>query len=284
MDPEELQAREPPAMAQEATGSAVQSADYDTPKLIVLGLAAGAYIGLGGMLSTVVAAGAEGVLPYGLTQLLAGLTFTLGLLLVLIGGAELFTGNTLMVIALPHRQLIPGKMLYAWVVVYLANFAGSILAAALVFGADIHTGGDGAVGLRALTIASNKTDLSFVTAFLSGILANMLVCLAVWLYYSARTTTDMVFAIVPPIAAFVAVDSEHSVANMYLIPFGMMVRNFGDAEFWSEAGASAIDYPGVDLAGFMGNLIPATLGNIVGGALIAGLYWFAYLRGRPADT
>lgn len=283
MDPEELQARNPPAMAKEAEDSSVEKANYDTGNLIVLGLMAGAYIGFGGMLSTVVAAGADGVLPHGLTQLLAGFAFSLGLILVLIGGAELFTGNTLMVIAWPHGPLSPGKMLYAWVVVYFANFAGSILAAALVLGAGIHTGGEGAVGLRALQVASNKTDLPIITAFFSGILANMLVCLAVWLYYSARTTTDMVLAIIPPITAFVAVDSEHSVANMYLIPFGMMVRNFGNPEFWSKIGASPMDYPGLDLAGFMANLIPATLGNIVGGALIAGVYWFAYLRGRSDD-
>lgn len=277
----EFSAVEPDAMARKAAAVGVKKGERNVASQIVLGLLAGAYIGLGGMLATVAGAGAEGIMSYGATQMLMGLAFSLGLILVLIGGAELFTGNVLMLIALAERRLTALRLASAWAVVYLANLAGSLLLAVLVFAADVQGQGDGAVGLKALDIASSKTALPFGVALASGILANGLVCLAVWLYFSARTTVDMVVAILPPIAAFVAVGSEHSIANMYLIPYGLLVKELGSPELWRGAEPTAAAYATLTLAGFFKNLAAVTIGNVIGGGLVGLAYWFAYLRGKP---
>jgi formate transporter len=209
---------------------------------------------------------------------LAGIVFSVGLILVVVGGAELFTGNNLIVMAWAGGGVGTWALLRNWILVYAGNFAGAVGIALLASGARLHEAGGGAVGATALGITVAKLQLGFVQAVLLGVLCNVLVCLAVWLAYSARSTTDRVLAIVPPIAAFVAAGFEHSVANMYFVPFALFLT-------WLDPGfvaARGLDAHALTWGGFLArNLLPVTLGNVIGGAaLVGGVYWFVYLRAR----
>lgn len=268
----------PEKIAQTATRKGAKKAGLDLPVMAMLGLLAGAYIAFGGLFFLVAIAGAQDALPHGVAQVLGGVAFSLGLILVLVGGAELFTGNTLLVVAWAEGRAGFAPVLQALGVAYVTNFVGSVLIVLLAFGAGIHTEGDGAVGAAALRIAESKSSLDFGTALASGIAANALVCLAVWLAFGARSAADKVLVIIPPIAAFVALGTEHSVANMSLIPFGWAVLEWADASFWQEAGLDPASYRAIGAAGLMANLVPVTIGNVIGGFLVGGAYWFAYLR------
>ena len=247
--------------------------------MFVLAVLAGAFIALGAAFATTVAAGAAGELPYGIIRLVAGVAFSLGLSLVIVGGAELFTGNNLLAMAWAAGRIDARSIVRNWGIVYAGNLVGAVATAILIVGSGQYLFGDGAVGATALGTAAAKTSLDPLRAFVLGVLCNGLVCLAVWLTYSARTTTDRILAIIPPIAAFVAMGFEHSVANMYFIPVGILIRALAPADFWESIGQTAADYPTVDLAGLVGNLVPVTLGNIVGGTiLVAAVYWLVYLR------
>jgi formate/nitrite transporter len=259
-------------------------------KLFLLAVLAGAFIGLGALFATTVSAGGMKVLdesgaaafstglPFGLTRLLAGLAFSLGLILVVLGGAELFTGNALITMAYASRRITFWQVIRNWSIVYLGNLVGSILTAYIVFIGKQYTFGVGAVGLTALNIAESKTSLSFLPAVALGILCNALVCMAVWMTYGARSSTDKVMVIVPPIAAFVAAGFEHSVANMYFIPLGLFIKYWGDPAFFDTINKSPLDFPHLTWQNFIGaNLVPVTIGNIIGGALMVGIvYWFIY--------
>ena len=192
--------------------------------LLTLAVLAGAFIALGAVFSTTVSAGATGVLPFGIVRLLAGLVFCLGLILVVVGGAELFTGNTLIGMAWASGLVSTPQLLRNWFIVYLGNLLGAVVTAILLYLSQQYTFGNGAVGLTALEIARIKTSLGFVQAVTLGILCNGLVCLAVWLCFGARTTTDKILAILFPISAFVAAGFEHSVANMYYLPIGLLIK------------------------------------------------------------
>lgn len=227
---------------------------------VVLGALAGLFIAFGCMIYTV--AVTDTGMGFGPTRLLGGLTFTLGLILVVIGGAELFTGNTLLTVAWVGRRITLAQLAGNWGLVFVANAAGALLAVALVQGAGIL--GQDATGETAAAIAAGKLALTPMEAFLRGLLCNTLVCLAVWLGSAANDVTGKILAIVFPITAFVALGFEHSIANLYLIPTGML-----QAGHW-------------DSAGLLANLLPVTLGNIVGGAVFVGLvYWLAFLRAAP---
>lgn len=258
---------QPPELTKDVFEAMVEKASLGIGQMVVLGVLAGIYIGFGGLFATIVLAGADGVLPYGLAQLLAGLVFTTGLVLVVVAGAELFTGNLLMAGPVAVKSLTFSKAAAALLVVYLANFAGSVLLAGVVVAANVHLAEDGAIGRVAADIASTKTSHSFSAALASGVLANILVCLAVWISYSATSTTDKVAAILLPIAAFVAAGLEHSVANMYLLSYAWMVQ--------PASLAAAAEISLIDIAG---NLVPATIGNIIGGAGVAFAYSLAYCR------
>ncbi|HEY0601983.1 MAG TPA: formate transporter FocA [Herpetosiphonaceae bacterium] len=270
----------PPAMAEKAAQIGEKKAN--AAMLITFGLAvlAGAFIALGAIFATTVVAGAGTALPYGVTRLLAGLVFSLGLILVVVGGAELFTGNTLIVMAWASWKVSLRQLLRNWLIVYIGNFVGAIATAGLVFLSAQYTFGHGAIGLAALQTANAKVSLGFVQAIALGILCNGLVCLAVWLSYSARSTTDRILAIVPPISAFVAAGFEHSIANMYFIPIGLLIKQFAPDSFWSLIGQSAADYPQLTWTAFViDNLLPVTIGNLIGGSVLVGaVYWFLYLR------
>ncbi|HJN10860.1 MAG TPA: formate transporter FocA [Pirellulaceae bacterium] len=267
----------PPEMADKAEQVGVKKANMNAMTMFALAFLAGAFIALGAVFATTVTSGGSGQLPFGVTKLLGGLAFSLGLILVIVGGAELFTGNNLIVMAWVSGKVSTGKVLRNWIIVYLGNFAGAIATAIVVFLSGQYRFAGGAIGETALNIAAAKVSLSFVEAVALGALCNVLVCLAVWLAFSARTTTDRVLSIVPPITAFVACGFEHSVANMYFIPIGLFIRNWGSGVVVA-ADLSKLTWTGF----FLNNLLPVTLGNIVGGAaMVGGVYWFIYLRGRP---
>ena len=265
----------PPEMAQRAEYLGVRKAEAKILPMFALAILAGVFIALGAMFATTVSAGASGVIPYGVTRFLVGLVFSLGLILVVVGGAELFTGNNLIVMAWAGGKVSTYALLRNWVVVYIGNFAGSIFTAILVFLSKQYTFGNGSVGLSMLNIATSKVHLGFVQALVLGILCNTLVCLAVWLTYSARSTIDKIMAIIFPISAFVAASFEHSVANMYFIPIGLFIKNFDPA----FTAASNVDVADLTWRAFMiNNLLPVTIGNIIGGAvLVAAVYWAIFL-------
>jgi formate/nitrite transporter len=269
----------PHEMAEKAEAIGIRKAALPFVPLFALSVLAGAFIALGAMFATTVYAGSS-VLPYGVARLLMGLTFCLGLILVVVAGAELFTGNNLIVMAWAGGKVSTGGLLRNWVVVYLGNFVGSLGTAVLVFLSKQYTAGSGAVGEAALKIALAKANLGFTQALALGILCNVLVCLAVWLTYSGRTTTDKILAILFPITAFVAAGFEHSIANMYFLPYGLFIKAFDPA----FAVAHKLDLANLTWSAFLvNNLLPVTLGNIIGGAgLVAGVYWLIYLRPTQA--
>jgi formate transporter len=273
--PSGLDAIPPPDMARKAAEVGATKAAMATATMFVLAVLAGAFIALGAAFSTTVTAGG-GDMPYGVSRLLAGVAFSLGLILVVVAGAELFTGNNLIVMAWASRRVSTARLLRNWTIVYLGNLTGAIATAALVFESRQYEFGKGAVGVQALTTAAAKSDLGFVEAIALGILCNALVCLAVWLCYSARTTADKVLAIVPPITAFVAAGFEHSVANMYFLPIGLFVKASG----FADGRTDTPDLSHLTWERFVThNLLPVTIGNIIGGAvMVGGVYWFVYLR------
>lgn len=270
LDPDEIPAK--------ATGEYSDKVDLATVPLLVLALLAGAYIAFGSVFSLVVLASPEGALAFGLQQLLAGLAFSLGLILVMVAGAELFTGNTLMVTLWVQNASTAARIGRAWGLAYAGNLVGSVAIVVLFFIAGGHLAGDGGLGVAALEIAEGKTEMRFHAILASGILANMLVCLAVWLSFSARTTQGKILAIIGPISAFVAAELEHSVANMSLIPMGLLVKHLASPEFWGQVGQSATDFPTLGIGWGLWNLLWATIGNIIGGAIIATAYWASYGR------
>jgi formate/nitrite transporter len=273
----------PQQIAERAELIGIQKAQRDGLTLFVLGILAGAFIALGAMFATTVLAGADGVLPFGVSRLLAGTAFCLGLILVILGGAELFTGNALMVMAVAARKLTLAAMLRAWVIVYAGNFVGAVGTAFLVFLSGQYLAGQGSVASIALQLGLQKATLPFAQALFLGTLCNVLVCLAVWLSLGARSTTDKVLAILFPISAFVVAGFEHSVANMYIIPLALLIKAFGPDVLWSQLGALPAQYEALTAFGLVRNLVPVTIGNIIGGGVLVGVvYWFVYLRTRPA--
>jgi len=276
----------PPDMAEKAEAAGVAKANLTTMRMLLLAILAGAFIALGAVLSTAATAGLGGELPYGLVKLVGGVTFCLGLILVVVAGAELFTGNNLIVMAWASGKVPTSKLLRNWGIVYFGNLIGSLATVALVFASGHFDSGGGVVGQNALAIALAKSQLGFTQAVVLGILCNALVCLAVWLCMSARSTTDRILAILFPITAFVAAGFEHSVANMYFIPAGLLLKEGGNPALLEHAAAGGADLASLSWTTFLaGNLLPVTLGNIIGGTVLVGLvYWTIYLRGRaPAE-
>jgi formate transporter len=271
----------PAAMALRAEASGVRRAATDPTTLLVLSVMAGAFISFGAIFATTVSAGSAD-LPYGVGRLLMGLVFSVGLILVVIGGAELFTGNNIIVMAWASGRVKSRALLVNWILAFIGNFAGAFATAGLMFYTTQYTFGGGAVGLAALNTADAKASLAFVPALTLGIMCNALVCLAVWMCFSARTTVDRVLSIVPPIAAFVAAGFEHSIANIYFIPMGLFIKAGAPDSFWRAIGKTAADFPQLTWGNFLvGNLIPVTIGNIIGGSImVAAVYWFVYLRTR----
>jgi formate transporter len=282
----------PQAMALRAEASGVTRASTDPVTLLVLSILAGAFVSFGALFATTVTAGTAAIsspdgtvvfssgLPYGIGRLLTGLVFSAGLIMVIIAGAELFTGNNIIVMAWASRKVTTRDLLLNWIFTFAGNFAGAILTAGLMFYTTQYTFGNGAVGLVALSTASAKSSLAFVPALTLGIMCNALVCLAVWMCFSARTNIDRVVTAIPPIAAFAAAGFEHCIANVYFIPLGLFIKAGAPESFWRAIGKTAADFPELTWRNFfVGNLIPVTIGNAIGGSLmVAAVYWFVYLR------
>jgi formate transporter len=253
----------------------VQKVNASVFKLIVLGVLAGAYIGFGACLATLIGHDAAKYLGLGMARFITGAVFSVGLMLVVIAGAELFTGNNLMLMSVLDKRAALWKMFYKWVIVFLANFVGSVLLAYLYYKTNLWKMGDMAVGLAAVKIASAKVGLTITEAISRGILCNWLVCLAVWMAIASREVVGKIFAIFFPIMAFVALGFEHSIANMYFIPLGIFLKSSG------LIATEGLNLTALTWNSFLvKNLLPVTIGNIIGGAIFVGLlYWMVYVKG-----
>jgi len=262
----------PAEIAKSACSAAVAKSSLEFYQMSLLGILAGAYIGFGGFLYTVVTQDLSQYAGVGLSKLLGGASFTVGLMLVVIAGGELFTGNCLMPIGIMKGCVTAKGVAKNWIFVYFANLIGSILLACLIFYSGLA---NELVGANALKIASNKMALAFGPAFFRGILCNWLVVLAVWMSTSAEDVVSKIFSIFFPIMAFVASGFEHSVANMYFMTLGILLRH--DEALIAKAGLTDHAINALSLKGFFNNIIPVTLGNIVGGVLfVAVFYYLAY--------
>ena len=262
-----LDAYAPAQIAMRVREVGVTKATMPVPTMFALAILAGAFIALGALFYTVTmtTGNDRSAVPFGLLRLAGGVTFSLGLMLVVVGGAELFTGNNLIAMAWASGRVTTQQVMRNWGWVYLGNLVGAVGTAVLVWLAGVHSMSDGAVGETMVQIARSKIALDPVSAVARGILCNVLVCLAVWLCMGARSVTDKILAIVFPITAFVACGFEHSVANMYFLPIGVALA----------AGTSAP----LSVTDAVSNLALVTLGNILGGTvLVALVYWSVYLR------
>jgi formate/nitrite transporter len=267
----------PPEIAKTMVGVAEKKVTTKMSSLVPLAILAGAYIALGAIMFTIITNDLAGYIGDGLTRMIGGISFSLGLILVILGGAELFTGNNLIMTGFLEKKVTGKQLLSNWFWVYLFNFVGSLLVVLLFYYSGIWKANAGAIGTRAVAIAASKASLPWVEALFRGILCNWLVCLAVWLANAARDVIGKIVGIMIPIAAFVAAGFEHSIANMYFIPMGLALKNQPVLQSALQA-ISNID--GLTLGGFfLNNLIPVTIGNIIGGAgFVAATYWGAYLR------
>ncbi len=278
--PHDIGSLSPAAIALACESAGVGKAGRDTVTLFVLGMLAGAFIAFGAMLMTVVMTGSAD-LPYGAARLLGGLVFSLGLILVIVGGAELFTGDTLMVVAFASGRISLTALLRAWLLVYGGNIAGALGMVALVLLSGQYGFAGGAVGRTALAIAQAKAALPTVPLFFLSVLCNVLVCLAVWMSFAGRSVADKVVVIIPPVAAFVAAGFEHSIANLYFLPLGLAIKFFAPSGFWVDIGQTAADFPMLTATAIIHNIAVSTIGNLIGGSLLVGVvYWFVYLRRR----
>ena len=257
----------PPQIAQRIESVGVAKARLPLLAMSVLGICAGGFIGLGALYSTIVAS--DPSLPFATGRLLAGVTFSMGLVLVVVAGAELFTGNNLLVMAWADHRITTAELLRNWVVVYLANALGAAGLAVIVWLSRHGNMNQGLVGAQYVQVAATKMALPFWEAFYKGVLCNLLVCLAVWMAMAGRSVSDRVLAIVLPVSAFVAAGFEHSVANMYLIPLGILLSRSA-----SDGG------PVLGWWGLASNLVPVTLGNVAGGSImVAAVFQLIYRRG-----
>ncbi len=256
-----LVARPPREIARAVAELGVTKARLHGVPLLALSVLAGAFISLGALLYVVVTTDPR--LGFGLTRLVGGLAFALGLILVVVAGAELFTGNNLVAMAWASGLVTMPELVRHWALVYAGNVLGCLLTVAIVQWAGTASLGDGLVGDMAVQIAAAKAALSAGQIFARGVLCNALVCLGVWLAMAGRSVADKVIALPLPIAAFVALGFEHSIANWFLLPYALTL-----------GGTTA-----VPLAGAVTNLVVSTAGNVVGGTLLVALvYWAAYLR------
>jgi len=264
----------PAEMERKAKAAGVAKVKLSFLSLSILSILAGIFIALGAEFCTLVIFDSN--LSIGLTKLLGGIAFSLGLILVVIGGAELFTGNNMIMVGFASRVVTFKQLLRNWSVSYLGNFIGAMIVVFIIFLTNQWKMGDYMLGAKAVLIAANKVNLTFLEAFSRAILCNMLVCLAIWMCFSARTVVSKIAAIIFPITAFVASGFEHSIANMYFIPMGILLKQ-------NESVANAVlkiapdtSLERLNVMGFLGNLLPVTIGNIIGGAIMICLvYWLA---------
>lgn len=262
--------KSPSEIAKAACAAASNKSSMGLHTILPLGFLAGVYIAFGGYMMTVVTQDASTFVGVGISKLIGGIVFALGLMLVVVGGAELFTGNCLMPIGCMSGCISFKKLLRSWAWVYAANFAGSVAAAWLIY----HTGlVNGAVGLNALSIAAAKSSLAPSAMFFRGILCNWLVVLAVWTAFAAEDVVSKYICCLLPISGFVAMGFEHSVANMYFISLGMMIKS-GSPDVVALFKGGAAGLASLNMCGYFSNLLFVTAGNIVGGAFFVAVFYF----------
>lgn len=269
----------PSEMAKVAEEAGVYKATKHPFTTFFLAITAGVFISIAFTFYITATTGSD-ALPWGVAKLTGGVCFSLGLMLVVVCGADLFTSTVLTVVAKASGRISWVQLARNWMLVYVGNFIGAIFFVALVWFAAQHMAANGAWGLNVLQTADHKMHHSFVEAVCLGILANLLVCMAVWMSYSGRSLLDKMFTMILPVAMFVASGFEHCIANMFLIPMAIIIKNFSAADFWIATGTTAGQFSHLTISQFINdNLIPVTLGNIIGGGLLVGLtYWVIYLR------
>lgn len=276
-NPITIDAFPPSEMAERMENVGVNKARMDFWSMFVLAVLAGSFIGMGAEFFTIVTT--DSGLGFGMQKLVGGLVFSLGLILVIVAGAELFTGNNLIMMAWASGKLTLAQVMRNWIIVYLGNLVGALVEVVLMYLTKQWALANYHVGATALDIAYAKVNLSFTEGVVRGIMCNALVCLAVWLCMSARSVTDKILVILFPITAFVASGFEHSIANMYFIPMGLLLK--GEPQVVAAAGKVAGDLVNLNLQGFIGNLVSVTTGNVFGGGfMVAVVYWFIYRRPR----
>ncbi len=253
-------------------------AAYRKSKMFVLAIAAGAFIAFGAQVCLSVSTGTAATLGWGVSKFIGAMVFATGLITVVLTGAELFTGNVMMMFSVIEKKISWAKLLRSWSIVYLGNFVGSMLIAGLVYAGACYQNADYGLGVTTMTNALGKVDLSFTQALCRGILCNWLVCLAVWMATSSRRVIGKIFAIFFPIMTFVASGFEHSIANMFFIPSGVLLRNI--PEVVAASGLDAAQLTNLTWKGFfLNNLLPVTIGNIIGALVfVVLLFWIAYLK------
>lgn len=272
----------PAEVSQVMCGVGERKAKNCTASLVILGILAGAYIALGAELASLVMSDMSKYLGIGFTRLMGGFVFSVGLILVVIGGGELFTGNALVILAALDKRITVRQLLKNWIIVYLSNLVGALIVVCLMYATGLWDAGSGLVGAQAVMIANGKVNLTVVQGVSRGILCNWLVCLAVWLAAAAKDVSGKILAIIFPIIAFVASGFEHSVANMYFIPMGIVLK--GQKIIMNVLPVGS-DLSNLTWTRFVVSLIPVTVGNILGGALFVGvLYWQVYGRCMVRET
>ncbi|WJV55539.1 formate transporter FocA [Pectobacteriaceae bacterium CE90] len=270
----------PAAMAKAAEDAGVYKATKQPLTTFYLAITAGVFISIAFVFYITATTGSS-AMPFGVAKLIGGICFSLGLMLVVVCGADLFTSTVLIVIAKASGRITWKQLALNWINVYVGNLIGALFFVALIWFSGEHMVANGSWGLNVMQTANHKLEHTFVQALCLGILANLMVCLAVWMSYSGRSLTDKMFAMILPVAMFVASGFEHSIANMFMIPMGIVVKNFASAEFWHAIGMVPTQFEHLTVSNFItNNLIPVTIGNIIGGGLMVGLtYWVIYLRG-----
>jgi formate transporter len=269
----------PAAMAKIAEDAGVYKATKHPLKTFYLAITAGVFISIAFVFYITATTGTAGI-PFGLAKLVGGICFSMGLMLVVVCGADLFTSTVLTVVAKASGRITWRQLAINWLNVYIGNLFGALIFVALIWFSGQYMAANGLWGLNVLQTADHKLHHTFIEAVCLGILANLMVCLAVWMSYSGRSLMDKMFAMILPVAMFVASGFEHSIANMFMIPMGIVVKHFATPEFWQAVGAAPEQFAHLTVSNFIiDNLIPVTIGNIIGGGLLVGLtYWVIYLR------
>ena len=265
--------------AERVLDACIGKATKKTMRTFLLAITAGLHIGIAFIFYTTVTTGA-GDAPWGMVKFVGGIAFSLGLILVFVTGGELFTSSVLTLIAKASHKINWKELIRNWLVVYMGNFVGAILLVVIMLIAKQYMLSNGAVGINAMQISQHKLHHSFSSAVALGVMCNILVCLAVWMAFSGRTLTDKILVMILPVAMFVSSGFEHCIANMFQIPMAIGIKIFASPEFWAASGYSPADFSDLTVHHFLiNNLLPVTIGNIIGGAIMIGMfYWLIYLK------
>ncbi|GEM76983.1 formate transporter FocA [Vibrio sagamiensis] len=269
----------PPQTAERAAEIGVSKATKAPAKSFLLAISAGVHIGIAFIFYTIVTTGA-GDLPWGMTRLVGGLAFSLGLILVVVTGGELFTSSVLTLVAKASGRISWSVLFKNWAVVYIGNFVGAVLLVMCMLLTKQYMFDEGQVGLNTMAISQHKLHHSFFQAIALGVMCNLLVCIAVWMTFSGRTLTDKIAVMILPVAMFVSAGFEHCIANMFQVPMAIGIKYFAPETFWQMTGAEIAQYADLNMMSFLiNNLLPVTIGNIIGGGVFVGMwYWMIFLR------